>query len=205
MLAARAFHHAWELAENNPRRALILYNEARSLEQAAGHECDARARYEQFLRDADGSMPEAQERIGQARDRLAELDARVGAERCGGEASASEASPGGEGISPVGPIVIGVGAAMLIASAITGGLALATQSDLTAACGQDMHCPEASLGRVGDLRALALTTDVMLPVGAAVAIVGVLLTLLLHDGPAETPVTAWVGPNGAGAVLRGSM
>jgi hypothetical protein len=205
MLSARAFHRAWELAADNPRRALILYNEGRALEHVPGQECEALARYEQFLHDGDGSLPEIQAQLRPVQDRVHELEARM--EGQGGCSSEEPTQPTeGGGISPIGPTLIGVGGAALIAAAITGGLALATQGDLQSACGADMRCPEGSLGGVSDLQALAISTDVLTPVGAAIAITGLVLTLVLHEGQAEAPpVAAWVSPSGAGGVVRWEM
>jgi len=211
MLAAQAFHRAWELLEGSPRRPLILFNEARALEEVPGRECDARAKYEQFLLDADESLPGVQERLQAGRVRLRELNARMeGRGDCDAEEeqeqeTGSEEAPPAGGISPIGPVVMAAGGAALIAGAITGALALAARSDLRNTCGQDMVCPESSRGRVHHLQALAVSTDVLLPLGALAAGAGLLLTLLLHEPPADTPVSAWCSPTGCGALLRGRM
>jgi len=69
---------------------------------------------------------------------------------------------------------VGVGAAALVAGAVTGGLALASNSDIKDNC-TDGNCLPAWHDEVDKRDRLALATDVLLPAGAVVAVVGVLL------------------------------
>ncbi|MCB9598384.1 MAG: PEGA domain-containing protein [Sandaracinaceae bacterium] len=87
---------------------------------------------------------------------------------------------GGGSISPVGPILDGLGGAMLLTGLVTGLLTLDADSRLSAMCDGTRCYPEAE-SILGERRTLAITTDVMLFGGATIAIVGVLLTVLL-DG-----------------------
>jgi hypothetical protein len=78
--------------------------------------------------------------------------------------------------------MLGVGGAMLLAGAITGGLALAEHGELTGMCdGQTMRCPAELEGRLDGLAALSITTDVLLWGGLAVAASGAVLTFLLRE------------------------
>jgi len=83
---------------------------------------------------------------------------------------------------------VGVGAAVLIAGAVTGGMALSKNADIKDNCdGGD--CLPAWHGEVDKRDRLALATDVLLPTGAAVAVVGVLL-LTVFKGEEKVAVTA---------------
>ncbi|MCZ7683539.1 MAG: hypothetical protein M5U28_34060 [Sandaracinaceae bacterium] len=61
-------------------------------------------------------------------------------------------------------------------------------------------------GRRGSVRALAITTDVLLFGGGAIAVAGLILGIVLNSGgtPAEAApeVSAGCGPTGCGATLR---
>ena len=79
-------------------------------------------------------------------------------------------------------IVMGVGGALVVAGAITGGLALSTQSSLSERCGADGGCPAGFEADRDMGRTLALATDVMLPVGLVAAATGVVLLFVLDEG-----------------------
>jgi tetratricopeptide (TPR) repeat protein len=108
---------------------------------------------------------------------------------------------GGGGLSMVGLAVAAGGAAVAIAGGVTGGLALAAAGDAPGAEG-----PQAD-----EARTLALVTDVLLPVGAAAAITGVVLLFVLGDEGGDSGGTASVvpvvvpvvGPDHAGVAARG--
>ncbi len=110
--------------------------------------------------------------------------------------SGGASTTGGGGVSTIGIIVAGVGAAALIGGAITGGLALSTAGD----------APSANSPQATDARTLALVTDVLLPVGAAAAITGVILMFVLQDGGGgSAQVVPVVGPTYAGVSLSQSF
>jgi hypothetical protein len=93
--------------------------------------------------------------------------------------------------------VTGIGAALLVAGAVTGGLALSANSAIGDHC-PDGACPPAWHDDVDRRDNLALSTNVLLGTGAAVAVVGVLL-LTVFDGDEPARITAW----GNGATLGG--
>lgn len=172
----------------HPNAALILFNMARCY-QRLGRAREAVQTFERFLADAPAGAPNTEI----ARVELQELRARVALDG----AEPASASP----MSPVGFIVAGVGAAALIASAVTGGLALAANADATAGC-VDGHCP-ASLGaRADEAHLLANVTDGLLFGGLAIAAAGVVLIFVL---PGEGGVSASAGCTGDGcaAIVRG--
>ncbi len=111
---------------------------------------------------------------------------------------------GGGGLSPVGFIVAGVGAAALIGAAVTGPLALVAESDLASMCPNDV-CPSNVdyEARASDGRALAITTDVLLGVGVAALATGVVLIFVLQEGGDEdTQVAAACAADGCYAAAR---
>ena len=226
-LALQAFQRSYDLLEGHPRRPLILFNIGRCYEEL-GRYVDARDAYGRYLREAGADAVEREE----TEARLRELETRAGmgeegggttttsAQTSSGNAAtttstttstsspgdgASSGSGGGGGISPVGPIFLGVGGAMVIAGAITGALTLSSRGDLTAMC-TGMACPESSRGLADDVSTLALTTDILLFGGLAVAATGVLLTLLLTDGgSSDTAASLTCTDQGCMAFLAGEM
>ncbi|MGE0789015.1 MAG: tetratricopeptide repeat protein [Sandaracinaceae bacterium] len=114
--------------------------------------------------------------------------------RAGTTGGASDGGGGGGGISPIGVGVAAGGGAVLIAGAITGGLALAAAGD----------APSATSSQADDARTLALVTDILIPTGAVIAAVGIVLMFVLDDGGSggSAQVVPVVGPDVAGAVFN---
>lgn len=113
----------------------------------------------------------------------------------------------GGGLSPVGFIVAGIGAAALIGGAITGALAMSAESELESNC-PDGACPPGYdyMGPAGSGRTLALTTDILIPVGVAAVAAGVVLILVLDGGGDEgTSAGAACTADGCMGVLRGTF
>lgn len=164
----------------------MLFNVARCY-QRLGRAREAVQAFERFLAEAPSGAPN----IEVARVELQELRARVALD---GAASAPS-------ISPVGLIVTGVGAAALIAGAITGGLALAANADATAGC-VDGRCPVELAPRADEAHLLANVTDGLLFGGLAIAAAGVVLIFVL---PGEGPVAASAGctSDGCAAFVSG--
>lgn len=203
-LALRGFERSYELLVGHPRRPLVLYNIGRCYEEL-GRYREARDAYTRYLREAGDDAVQREE----TEARVRELETRVSMDAAAaGDASPapSAASPSDAGgISPVGPIVLGVGGAMLVAGAILGGVTLANRSDVTAMCGTDMRCPPDSRGLADDVSTLALTTDILLFGGAAAAATGLILTLVLHE-PGDTPTAALTcSQSGCMAFLQGEL
>jgi len=96
------------------------------------------------------------------------------------------------------------GAALVLASVGTGIATLSTRNDLDKACNDDKLCPPEEGGKVDKGQALALTTDVLLFSGLAVAATGLVLRLTgALDKEREVPVAFGCGPSGCGALVRG--
>jgi hypothetical protein len=116
-------------------------------------------------------------------------------------------SPVGHSISPVGPVLLGIGGAALVAGAITGILTLIQDSSLSSLC-PDQECSEAGLSFAREVEAFAVASDILLLGGATTAVVGLVFTLLLHESnSASSPphVSASCGATGCRVVLGGSF
>jgi hypothetical protein len=66
-----------------------------------------------------------------------------------------------------------VGAGLLLGGLITGTMALSLNKDLKYAC--EDGCPEGKASALDSMNSLALTTDVLLPVGATVVVAGIVM------------------------------
>jgi len=102
------------------------------------------------------------------------------------------------GVELGGWILVGTGAAALVAGAVCGGLALSQSSRLEEYC-PDGQCAPAREGEVEALGSLALSSDILLAVGAAAAVAGLVMVLVPSGGEEEMvdePVTATVVPGG---------
>jgi hypothetical protein len=112
-------------------------------------------------------------------------------------------APAGHGALWTGGwVVTGIGAAILVAGGVTGGLALSAGNQLESDYPDGV--PRADEDKVDRMDRLAVATNVLLGVGGAAVIAGVVL-LVLDDGPAESAVTLApaAGPGFAGAALTG--
>lgn len=199
-LAADGFREAYDLMEDHPRRHLVLFNLARSLDES-GASRQALARYREYLELSPADDPQ---RVT-ALERIPELERRVALSESGsGEDAGAPADQGGDGTLVVaGGAVLGGAAAGFVAMAIFGGLALAEDSRLRDGCGATASCSEAE---VADADTFALVSDVSLGIAGAAAIAGgVLLIVGLVSGGGDeraAVVVPWVNPNGAGVVAR---
>lgn len=174
-LALADFEAVYEVlvAVGHENAALVLFNMARCYVELGRNE-EAVRTYQRFLEDA----PEGAPNIEVARTELRELRVRMSLQ------SDEQPPAGSSGISPVGPIVAGLGGAVMIAGAITGGLALAAHDDATRGC-VDGHCPAELDPRADEAALLANVTDGLIFGGLAVAVTGVVLTFVLPGDGSE--------------------
>ncbi|MEC7525969.1 MAG: tetratricopeptide repeat protein [Myxococcota bacterium] len=192
-LALQGFQRSYELLEGHPRRPLVLYNIGRCYEELGRHR-EARDAYQRYLDEAGSEALERED----TEARIRELDTRV-------TMDASTPAEGGGDISPLGPVVMGVGGAMLVAGAVVGGLALASRGDLTAMCDSAMRCPADSRGLADEVSGLALATDVLLFGGAAIAAAGLVLTLVLQEDSERPAASVACAESGCVALVQGSF
>lgn len=106
---------------------------------------------------------------------------------------------GDDGLTLGGATLLGLGGVTLLVTAITGGMAMGEHSALQMRCAPTCGESDVSAGRT-----LALTSDLTLGVGLALAATGAVLLLVDASSATETPlVTAWAGPSGGGVVATG--
>jgi hypothetical protein len=113
---------------------------------------------------------------------------------------------GGVSLATWGWIALGVGAAAAVAGGVTGGLAMSKQSDLESKCPGKTCTSSKDLDLRDSADTLALMTDVLIPVGSAIAVVGAILLIVDYTSEPETTamtVMPSIGGNGAGLVLEG--
>jgi len=110
-------------------------------------------------------------------------------------------------LAVAGWIAVGVGGAAMIAGAITGGLALSKDKQLEDDC-PDGECSPEHWKENDKMKDLAITTDVLIPVGAAIAATGVVLLIVsAGDGEqvddADVALAPIVGAGVGGLSLQG--
>ena len=113
------------------------------------------------------------------------------------------ASDGGSTVSPVGPTLLGVGGAALVAGLILGVVTLDQNSQLDARC-PDGVCPDTPelRDRESEMLTLSAVADALWIGGAVVAALGLVLTLVLEE-EAETTASARCGVWGCRAEIGG--
>ena len=93
-----------------------------------------------------------------------------------------------------GWVGIGVGAAVAAAGAITGGVALDKSNELNDNCpDKNQICPEEHQDLKDSADSLAIATNVLLPVGGALAVAGVVLVILGRDRGEDSSGVASIG------------
>lgn len=111
------------------------------------------------------------------------------------QGGAAEPTDEGGGVSTIGIAVAAGGGALLVGGAVTGILALGAAGDATTSDDSDAD----------RARTLGLVTDILLGVGAAAAVTGVVLMFVLGgDEDRATAVAPMIGPDrvGVGAIHR---
>jgi hypothetical protein len=172
-----------------PRAVVALFNAGNALRRVPGREADTRDVLQRFLDESTAlnDDPRMRDFRSNALTYIAEIDARSPREE-GGDPVVADTSGG---ISPIGPIVMGAGGALLIVGAILGILSLSDADELRTTCGGDV-CPPTEQDRIDDLALTSGLADGFLFGGAAIAAVGLVLTFTLDGGSTETaePATA---------------
>lgn len=193
-LAAQEFRRAFDLLAEagHPRALMVLFNLGRTLEQLPGRESEARAAYRRVI-DESPRTSEFENTLQMATVGLRELNARMGSR-------SSSAT-----VSPIGPIVLGAGGAVLIPGLITVGVAYGQDQDLVARCPARVGCDEALRPEVDATRNLGIAGDVLWIAGAVVALTGLVLTFALQEDGDENETAQLQlhgAPGGAIASLR---
>ena len=195
--AAQEFERAYEISGHGA----LLYNVFVCYREAGDHRAalDALDRY----LATDDPTPEERATLTQERVPLAEAAAVQPADPAPDPNPPSSADSTPEPAPPpsspdvVAPaLILSVAAALLVSSAITGGLTIATNDGLPPECRVD--CSD-SLAELGTGRDLAVATDVLWISGAALATAGLiwLIVALANDGSSDVAC----GPRGCGGAV----
>lgn len=202
LLAAEAFQQAYDLMSeaDHPNAGMLQFNLGASYEEVPGRERDALQAYQRFLQEAPSGEATVQELLRRVQARIQELERRID--------DGSEPAPdeGGGGISPIGPIVMGVGGAALVSGIIMGAVALVQNGDQVARCPSLMNCPEDLRADVNQTQTIAAVGDALWIGGALIAAGGLVLTLVLQEDEDSSTSAALIGTPGGGVIgLEGSF
>jgi tetratricopeptide (TPR) repeat protein len=174
--AVKEFTEAYRLSQ----RPDLLYNIALAYERLEKWD-DAIEALQKYLRDKPGAQDHAiiQTRIENLQKRKSEARAQP-------VAAPAEPQPKSEPPAKhnyaAGGALLGVGLAALAASIGTGASALNLKSELESVCNNKV-CPPSDKSKADTGQALAISTDVLISVGAAAAIVGVVLLIVEAKRP----------------------
>jgi hypothetical protein len=194
------------------RAPIALFSAGRTLAQVPGREAEARDTLRRFMSESTTLTEDPQVRDWRsgAASLIDELEARTAAAQEGDGTSPELGEPGvrsgpaeGSGagqISPVGPVVLGLGGAVLIPGLIIIGVAYSQDQNLIARCPARVECDAAMRSEVPDTRSLGLVGDVLWIAGAGVAILGLVLTFVLEEGGGEQAEVRLQGTPGGGLV-----
>ncbi|MEZ4336403.1 MAG: tetratricopeptide repeat protein [Sandaracinaceae bacterium] len=107
------------------------------------------------------------------------------------------------GLWAPGFAIAGAGAALVVAGAVLGGVALSMYSDVTARC-EGTVCPADTEGDRSTGQALTITTDILLPLGAVAVATGLILAFVIQE-EASPSVAVTAGPEGGALLVTGSF
>jgi len=210
-LSAQRYMDGYELMrEAGMRNApLVLWNAGDQLSQIPGREQEAIDTIRRFLEESATLADEA----AQVRDwrstalsLLDELEARVSPDESDEEPDRAPAERE-EHLSPIGPIVLGAGIAVLGVGGVFGALALVNEGRLTDMCGGDI-CLDTDEHRSlhSEMLTFANVSDGLLIGGGLVAITGLVLLFALDPETSEDVAPqASCGPTGCWAGVGGSF
>jgi tetratricopeptide (TPR) repeat protein len=164
----------FEAAHRLSGRPELLYN-VFVARRDGGQIVEAATALREYLR----LMPEPMQGRAQLTARLEALDQQIAAGQTGSEGGGSEASP-------VPWILVGVGGAIGIAAAITGGLALEMHSALEARCPGGV-CGAEDQDDIDTGRSLAIATEVLWPTAVVAFAIGLIWGIVdLAGGSSES-------------------
>jgi hypothetical protein len=103
-------------------------------------------------------------------------------------------------VHPIGPILLAVGGAAIVAGIIVGAYGLSERSAVLAMC-SGTACSTSVQDRAASLETYANVTDALLWPGIAIAAAGAILTFTLYEDGGEAPAVA-CGATGCAARWR---
>ena len=204
--AAEEFERAYEAAP----RAALLFN-AYLAHRDAGQDARSAEVLRRFLET--GEIEEERRRNLEARLAVLEREIAEAAERETRDASSERAeerpAEGGGGLGPLPWVLVGSGAAVLVASVVTGALSFDAAARLDALCPSVHACTGDWRAAQSEGEGLAIATDVLWPVGLALAGTGLVLWIVeaTSSGSSEEAPQASIGcdHHGCMAVVTGSL
>jgi len=216
-LAAEGYLQLYEALREIGRAGapVALWNAGNALAEVPGRERDAIATLRRFLDESTILTDDPQIRTWRstAVGLIAELEARAPQsgqdlgepDGSGAEEPTPPPTSQGSSVSPVGPVLLGVGGATLIPGLILAAVGLIQNQDLINRCPERVGCDDTVISDAEATRTLGIAGDVLWIVGASVAIAGLVLTLTLEDDADGERVEAQLeGVHGGGvASLRG--
>lgn len=216
-LAAQSYLATYEVMRRAglPRAPLVLHAAGRALAQIPGREREARETFERFLSESTPLTEDAEVRDlrSNALEQITELDARLAlgdvqeSTTGAGEQPQVSQDAARDMISPVGPVVLAFGGIALLSGVVLAGLVLSQDAELAALCDVSAaRCPQSARPFAEEIERLAIASDVLLITGGTAALVGIVLTILLRDGPAAEPdVSMACSQDGCVAQFAGSF
>lgn len=206
--AATGYERSYALLVEAGRETapLVLFNIASSYDRA-GRRAEARAAYQRFIDEARPGLEGVGDRIEQARARVVVLGPEPATPPDGPTTDGRVEPPpaSGGGISPVGPILLAAGGALVVAGLVVGGVALGRDGDLGTACPSRQACPAELRSDYDEVRTLALAGDVLWIGGAVVAATGLVLTFVLPGDDGGASASLGCGPTGCQARIAGTF
>ena len=221
-LAATAFERLYELgrAHGLASAPIALWDMSLALMRIPGREREARDGFRRFLDESTALTDDDEVRDFRsgAVERIAELDARIGdaepsepnatpapAPEPEASVSSARASEAHGGVHPIGPVVLAVGGAALVAGVLIGAFSLGQASQFRGMCDDLSMCPTALRPQYDEMRALSAAADVLYVAGGITAALGLVLTLLVQEEPEERAVAMdfGCGPTGCRADIGG--
>ncbi|MEZ4337200.1 MAG: hypothetical protein R3B82_11290 [Sandaracinaceae bacterium] len=221
--AATGYQQSYELLREAGRATapLVLYNVGLAWERAQQRDMALEA-YRRFVADAVPEDPETQRRVADAQARITVLDRGTPPPRTDtgppppeqtdesetrpaavSTTAGSTSSDGGGGISPVGPILMAAGGALVVVGLILDGVALGRDGDFEAMCPNRTGCDPALRSQWDETITFAAVGDAMWIGGAVVAATGLVLTFVLTEGGDDSTAALSCGPGGC--TVRGSF
>ena len=221
-MAAQRFLELYDVMHGAdlPRAPVALWSAGLSLSELPGREEEALRVLRQFLSESTTLTDDAEVRDwrSEAVSLIDELEARAPAagtsasEELGApdETSVTPDNPDEESTgraSPAGPVILAVGGVTLVVGVIVGAFSLSMDAAFRDECDDLTMCPTRLRPQYEEMRTFSTVADVLMVAGGAVAIAGLVLTLVLteEDEPANATVSATCFGSGCLAIARGSF
>jgi hypothetical protein len=106
------------------------------------------------------------------------------------EDASSSSGSGSSSLTVAAAIVFGVGGTGLVVGAVTGGMALAEDSNLADLCDTPTTCPVEEQGRIDRAKSLGVASTTAFVIGAAGAAVGLVLVIVGVTRSEDAPISA---------------